>query len=78
YEPRRLLGTSHVDPAQAVRACVDVGAARMAPMHWGTFVLSAEPPLAPVREARKAWAAHGRDSADLWDLAIGETRFVTP
>jgi len=76
YEPRRYLSGAHVDPAEAVRACLDVGARRMATMHWGTFALSAEPPLAPVEEARRAWAAHGLDPADLWDLAVGETRLL--
>jgi hypothetical protein len=45
-------------------------------MHWGTFVLSGEPLLSPVREAREAWAVHGLDSADLWDLAVGESRVI--
>jgi L-ascorbate metabolism protein UlaG (beta-lactamase superfamily) len=76
YEPRWFMHAAHVDPVQAVRACLDVGAARMATMHWGTFVLSGEPLLSPVREAREAWAVHGLDSADLWDLAVGESRVI--
>jgi hypothetical protein len=48
----------------------------MATMHWGTFVLSAEPLLAPVEEATKAWAAAGRPREDLWDMAIGESRIL--
>ncbi len=76
YEPRWFMKVTHVDPAQAVQACVDVGARRMATMHWGTFVLSAEPLLGPVREAREAWAAHGLDPDDLWDLAVGESRVL--
>ncbi|MFG1878442.1 hypothetical protein ACGFIV_26700 [Sphaerisporangium sp. NPDC049003] len=46
-------------------------------MHWGTFVLSGEPLMAPVQETRAAWIASGRDRADLWDLAVGETRTLT-
>jgi L-ascorbate metabolism protein UlaG (beta-lactamase superfamily) len=76
YEPRWFSHVAHVDPAQAVQACVDVGARRMATMHWGTFALSGEPLLAPVQEALEAWTAHGRDRADLWDLAVGETRVL--
>ncbi|MFS1300451.1 MBL fold metallo-hydrolase [Streptosporangium longisporum] len=78
FEPRWFMKAAHVDPEQAVRACADVGARRMATMHWGTFVLSGEPLLAPVLEARAAWEAAGRDRADLWDLAIGESRVLTP
>ncbi|MGC5014688.1 MBL fold metallo-hydrolase [Streptosporangium sp. DT93] len=77
FEPRWFMKAAHVDPEQAVRGCLDVGARRMATMHWGTFVLSGEPLLAPVEEARAAWAAAGRDRADLWDLAIGESRVLT-
>ncbi|MCW2876273.1 MAG: Zn-dependent hydrolase of the beta-lactamase fold-like protein [Sphaerisporangium sp.] len=77
YEPRWFMHVSHVDPAEAVQACADVGARRMATMHWGTFVLSGESLMAPVREARAAWIASGRDRADLWDLAVGETRTLS-
>jgi hypothetical protein len=48
----------------------------MATMHWGTFVLSAEPLLDPVRTAVSAWAGAGRPREDLWDLAVGETRMM--
>ncbi|MEU8202560.1 MBL fold metallo-hydrolase [Streptosporangium sp. NPDC049046] len=78
FEPRWFMQAAHVDPEQAVRACQDVGARRMATMHWGTFVLSGESLLAPVEEARVAWAQAGRDRADLWDLAVGESRVLTP
>lgn len=74
YEPRWFMRKVHTDPDEAVRAAGDLGAARMALMHWGTFVLSREPVLDPPRRARAAWAAAGRDPADLWDLAVGETR----
>src|SRR5690606_32647002 len=30
YEPRWFMKATHVDPAQAVQACLDVGARRMA------------------------------------------------
>ncbi|MGD9483196.1 MBL fold metallo-hydrolase [Streptomyces sp. TRM70308] len=74
YAPRRLLRPVHTDPEEAVRACGDLGAARMAPMHWGTFLLSGEPPLEPLIRVRKAWAAHGRPAEDLWDLPVGGSR----
>ncbi|MER5423656.1 MBL fold metallo-hydrolase [Streptosporangium roseum] len=74
FEPRWFMKAAHVDPAEAVRACEEVGARRMATMHWGTFVLSGERLLAPVEQARAAWAGAGRDRADLWDLAVGESR----
>jgi L-ascorbate metabolism protein UlaG (beta-lactamase superfamily) len=76
YAPRWFMRPSHMDPAEAVRALGDLGAARLASMHWGTFVLSREPLLEPLEGVRAAWAAAGRDPAGLWDLAIGETRSI--
>lgn len=74
YEPSWFMRPVHLDPAEAVRACGDLGAARMATMHWGTFLLSTEPLLAPVLEAERAWLDAGRPRDRLWDLAVGETR----
>ncbi|MFG2292977.1 MBL fold metallo-hydrolase [Streptomyces sp. NPDC048603] len=71
YEPRWMLAPVHTSPEEAVRACEDMGARIMAPMHWGTFLLSAEAPLEPLHRVRDAWAATGRPGQDLWDLAIG-------
>jgi L-ascorbate metabolism protein UlaG (beta-lactamase superfamily) len=76
YRPQWFMQPVHLDPDEAVRACLDVRAARMATMHWGTFVLSAEPSLEPPERARRAWAAVGRPRSDLWDLAVGETRML--
>lgn len=74
YAPRWFMRPMHVDPEEAVRACQDVGARRMATMHWGTFLLSAEPVTEPVARAVQAWADAGLPREDLWDLAVGETR----
>jgi L-ascorbate metabolism protein UlaG (beta-lactamase superfamily) len=79
YAPRWFMRNMHMDPAEAVQAAQDVGARVMVPMHWGTFWLSREPALEPIERTRAAWAAAGWDCADLWDLAIGESRsLVTP
>ncbi len=77
YEPRWFMRPVHMDPEEAVTAAVNLGARRMVGMHWGTFLLSREPVLEPPRRMRAAWAAAGRDPADLWELAIGETRALT-
>jgi len=76
YEPNWFMKPVHMSPPEAVRACADLGARRMATMHWGTFLLSAEPLLAPVLRAEQAWAEAGLAREDLWDLAIGETRVL--
>lgn len=74
YEPRDFMRPVHMDPEEAVRACADAGAARMASMHWGTFLLTREPVLEPLERVRRAWADAGRPREDLWDLAVGGSR----
>ncbi len=74
YEPNWFMKPMHTNPEEAVRACADVGARRMVPMHWGAFVLSGEPVVEPLERTAKAWATAGRPREDLWDLAVGETR----
>ncbi|MDK1472116.1 MBL fold metallo-hydrolase [Streptomyces sp. 549] len=78
YAPRWWLRPVHTDPEEAVQACLDLGARRMAPMHWGTFLLSSEPPLEPLHRVRRAWAAAGRPREDLWDLPVGGSRTLDP
>lgn len=78
YAPRWWLSDVHADPEEAVQACVDVGARRMAPMHWGTFVLSAEPVMEPLQRVWAAWGRAGLAREDLWDLPIGGSRAVWP
>jgi L-ascorbate metabolism protein UlaG (beta-lactamase superfamily) len=76
YEPNWFMRPVHLNPPEAVQACADLGAQRMATMHWGTFVLSREPLLDPVRKATQAWQEAGRAREDLWDLAVGQTRTI--
>jgi L-ascorbate metabolism protein UlaG (beta-lactamase superfamily) len=74
YEPRWFMQPMHLNPEEAVRACRELVATRMATMHWGTFVLSAEPVVEPAERAAKAWLDAGLPREHLWDLAVGETR----
>jgi N-acyl-phosphatidylethanolamine-hydrolysing phospholipase D len=37
YEPRWFMREVHVDPAEALRAAVQLGARHLLPIHWGTF-----------------------------------------
>ncbi len=76
YAPRWFMRAMHMDPAEAVQAAQDVGTRIMVPMHWGTFQLSREPALEPIERTRAAWTAAERDRADLWDLAVGESRLL--
>ncbi|MFG2333029.1 MBL fold metallo-hydrolase [Streptomyces sp. NPDC048604] len=78
YAPRWWLRDVHTDPEEAVRGFQDLGALRMAPMHWATFVLSAEPVLEPVTRLRAAWTAAGLAPDRLWDLPVGGSRVLVP
>ena len=74
YEPAEIMRFVHLDPEEAVRAALDLGARHTVAMHWGTFDLTDEPPDEPPRRFRAA-----ADAADLgperaWVLAVGETR----
>ncbi|MFG2193607.1 MBL fold metallo-hydrolase [Streptomyces sp. NPDC048639] len=76
YDPGWILRPVHTDPEEAVLALHDLGAHALAPMHWGTFLLSAESPLEPLTRVRQAWEAAGRSREDLWDLPIGGSRVL--
>ncbi|MGY1438876.1 MBL fold metallo-hydrolase [Streptomyces reniochalinae] len=78
YDPRWMLRPVHTDPEEAVRACQDLGARRMAPMHWSTFLLSQEPPLEPLTRVRAAWRKAELPREDLWDLPVGASRVLEP
>ncbi|UGY95280.1 MBL fold metallo-hydrolase [Streptomyces gobiensis] len=78
YDPGWLLRPVHTNPEEAVRACQDLGARHMAPMHWATFLLSAEAPLEPLIRVRAAWAKTGRPAGQLWDLPVGGSRVLDP
>lgn len=77
YALGRNRSPMHLDPEQAVRACVEVGAPHLMPMHWGTFRLSSEPLHEPIELVRAAWADGGGSEDRLLELAVGETRILT-
>ncbi len=74
YLPTEIMKFVHLDPDEAVRAVVDLGARRAVGMHWGTFDLTEEPLDEPPRRFRAAAAAAGLGEERAWVLAVGETR----
>lgn len=66
YEPRWFMSAQHVDPAEAVRICEEVGACHALGIHWGTFQLTDEARDAPPQELTTA----------LNDAGIAADRFV--
>jgi N-acyl-phosphatidylethanolamine-hydrolysing phospholipase D len=84
YAPRWFMRPVHCDPDDALaawRALADgqraahpaLPAPTFGGMHFGTFVLTDEPPDEPPRRTRAAWAEAGHDPALLWIPRHGET-----
>jgi N-acyl-phosphatidylethanolamine-hydrolysing phospholipase D len=74
YEPRVLMRGSHTTPEEAVQVGRELRAARLVAMHWGSIVLTEEPPFEPPERFRRAAAAAGYRDDTAWVLRIGETR----
>ncbi len=73
YEPRPLMQGTHCTPEEAVMIGRDLGASRLAAMHWGTIRLTDEPPFEPAERFRAA-AREGAYEPDAALVpAIGET-----
>jgi N-acyl-phosphatidylethanolamine-hydrolysing phospholipase D len=74
YLPREMMSVVHVNPEEAVRAAVDVGARRVLAMHFGTFDLADEPLDEPPQRFRAEAARLGLGDDRAWVMNIGETR----
>jgi L-ascorbate metabolism protein UlaG (beta-lactamase superfamily) len=74
YDPAWFMEHQHLNPEQAGKAFLELGAEVMVPMHWGSFRLTDEPLCEPMYRLR-AWWASVTDDGDgrLADLAVGET-----
>jgi len=74
YAPSEMMSWVHMNPEEAVRAALDVGARHIVPMHYGTFELTEEPFGEPPRrfltEAKRRRLGRKR----IWLLKIGETQ----
>ncbi len=61
YQPASFRRV-HMNPQDAWQAFVDLRARHLVPIHWGTFVLSYEPPDEPPRWIRELAREAGRES----------------
>jgi L-ascorbate metabolism protein UlaG (beta-lactamase superfamily) len=73
-EPRDFMRHTHMDPREALQAFVDLGAARMVPIHYDTFVNSTDKPGDALRELGKAQKNVYIAPRTVTPLAIGERR----
>jgi L-ascorbate metabolism protein UlaG (beta-lactamase superfamily) len=74
YEPRPLMRGSHTTPEEAVRIGQELRAARIVAMHWGSIVLTDEPPFEPPERFRRAALTAGYRDEAAWVMRVGETR----
>lgn len=72
YQPRWVMQYQHLNPAEAYRAFLDLGARWLVPCHWGTFKLTDEPIDEPPRELRRVVEAAGGNLDSIRIMAIGE------
>jgi L-ascorbate metabolism protein UlaG (beta-lactamase superfamily) len=74
YEPRWFMRQNHMNPEEAVRAHLDLGARRSLGMHFGTFQLTDEAIDAPLLALQEALTGAGLAVDDFDVLGFGETR----
>ena len=74
YAPREMMHASHATPEEAIQMAQDLKARRVVGMHWGTVVLTQEPPLEPPERFVAAGERAGYDKDAVWVMKIGETR----
>lgn len=70
YKPDFIMKHSHMNPQESIQAFGDLGGKTFVPMHYGTFILSDEPPsegIGIVRSAAKDETLGG----ELRELDIG-------
>jgi len=72
YLPPEIMRPVHMDPEEAVRAALDLGARAVMGMHFGTFDLTDEPLEEPPVRFLAAAARDGLENAFV--LSVGETR----
>jgi L-ascorbate metabolism protein UlaG (beta-lactamase superfamily) len=71
YEPRWFMQAVHMNPAEAVQAHLDLGAARSVAMHFGTFQLTTEAIDAPARALDEACRVKSVEPARFRILDVG-------
>jgi L-ascorbate metabolism protein UlaG (beta-lactamase superfamily) len=73
YEPRWFMHAVHMNPAEAVRAHLDLEASQSIGMHFGTFQLTLEGIDAPLRALEEACGASNVPRPRFRTLGFGES-----
>ncbi|MEM9190606.1 MAG: MBL fold metallo-hydrolase [Myxococcota bacterium] len=75
-EPRDFMERTHMSPDEALQAFEDLGAARMIPIHYKTFINSADEPGDAERALAEAQRERGIPADRILVLQIGEQRRI--
>jgi L-ascorbate metabolism protein UlaG (beta-lactamase superfamily) len=78
YEPRWMMSPVHMNPAEAVRAFVDLGGGQAIGMHFGTVQLTGEGFDQPLTDLAAAKREAGVAEDEFITLDVGETRNFAP
>lgn len=73
-EPRAFMRRTHMDPGEALQAFFDLGAKRMVPIHYGTFINGTEDPNDALRELALAKTRWSLGAREVVPVAVGERR----
>ena len=73
YEPRWFMKAVHMNPEEAVRAHLDLGARQTIGMHFGTFPMTTEGIDAPLRALEGARRTQTVSSSEFRTLGFGES-----
>jgi L-ascorbate metabolism protein UlaG (beta-lactamase superfamily) len=74
YDPEWFMRSQHMNPDDALRAFLDLGARLLCAMHWGTFKLTDEPLDEPPQLLEEARAREKLAPERVHVSAIGQTR----
>ena len=72
YSPPFIMKQAHINPEEAVQTFLDLGGKRLIPMHYGTYILSDEPPGEPLKRLRRC-AAENRIEQTICELTEGQS-----
>jgi L-ascorbate metabolism protein UlaG (beta-lactamase superfamily) len=73
YAPAWFMSKQHMNPEEATRAFLDLGARTFVAMHWGTFQLTDEPMSEPPERLAAEWQRRGLAPHTCEVPAIGGT-----
>lgn len=76
YEPRWFMQSQHMNPEEAYRSFLDLGARLMVSMHWGCFDLTDEPVDRAPQVLEEILTREGADRSRVWTMAVGERRLL--